>query len=167
MHDWDLGVAEDPDPEMPESPSLSDDGTTFILKYPYYHDTPRNQAAISLPAPPKVCAPQGGSGAAEAPHNKKKIWLKENLYHHDTPRTQAAISHLPKVQRSVLRQIDDVMALCSKISENSQIKAAVDNSSKGAAAAGGGAFLGGLLGGPPGIFIGTYTYVLFLVTYKL
>lgn len=52
------------------------------------------------------------------------------------------------------RQIDDVMALCCKISESRQIKAAVQNSAKGAAAAGGGAFLGGLLGGPPGIFIG-------------
>uniref|UniRef100_A0A673L3G3 Chromosome 19 open reading frame 12 n=1 Tax=Sinocyclocheilus rhinocerous TaxID=307959 RepID=A0A673L3G3_9TELE len=54
----------------------------------------------------------------------------------------------------MLRQIDDVMALCCKISENSQIEVAVNNSRKGAAAAGGGAFLGGLLGGPPGIFIG-------------
>ncbi|XP_073693007.1 protein C19orf12 homolog [Garra rufa] len=52
------------------------------------------------------------------------------------------------------RQIDDVMALCCKISETRQIKAAVQNSAKGAAAAGGGAFVGGLLGGPPGIFIG-------------
>ncbi len=57
------------------------------------------------------------------------------------------------------RQIEDVMALCCKISESRQIKAAVQNSAKGAAAAGGGAFLGGLLGGPPGIFIGTCAYV--------
>uniref|UniRef100_A0A671QDN4 Chromosome 19 open reading frame 12 n=1 Tax=Sinocyclocheilus anshuiensis TaxID=1608454 RepID=A0A671QDN4_9TELE len=55
----------------------------------------------------------------------------------------------------MLRQIDDVMALCCKVSENSQIEVAVNNSRKGAAAAGGGAFLGGQLGGPPGIFIGT------------
>uniref|UniRef100_A0A673IXY3 CS012 protein n=1 Tax=Sinocyclocheilus rhinocerous TaxID=307959 RepID=A0A673IXY3_9TELE len=53
-----------------------------------------------------------------------------------------------------LCQIDDVMALCCKISENSQIEVAVNNSAKGAATAGGGAFLGGVLGGPPGIFIG-------------
>uniref|UniRef100_A0A8C1HWP2 Uncharacterized protein n=1 Tax=Cyprinus carpio carpio TaxID=630221 RepID=A0A8C1HWP2_CYPCA len=51
-------------------------------------------------------------------------------------------------------QIDDVMALCCKISESRQIKAAVRNSAKGAAVAGGGAFVGGLLGGPPGLFIG-------------
>lgn len=57
------------------------------------------------------------------------------------------------------RQIDDVMALCCKISESRQIQAAVQNSAKGAAAAGGGAFLGGLLGGPPGLFIGTYACV--------
>lgn len=57
------------------------------------------------------------------------------------------------------RQVDDVMALCCKISESRQIKAAVQNSAKGAAAAGGGAFVGGLLGGPPGIFIGTYPCV--------
>ncbi|KAK7170178.1 hypothetical protein R3I94_000423 [Phoxinus phoxinus] len=52
------------------------------------------------------------------------------------------------------RQIDDVMGLCCKISDSRQIKAAVQHSAKGAATAGGGAFLGGLLGGPPGIFIG-------------
>ncbi|XP_077085460.1 protein C19orf12 homolog isoform X2 [Siphateles boraxobius] len=52
------------------------------------------------------------------------------------------------------RQIDDVMGLCCKISDNRKIKAAVQNSAKGAATAGGGALLGGLLGGPPGIFIG-------------
>ncbi|XP_016403579.1 protein C19orf12 homolog [Sinocyclocheilus rhinocerous] len=52
-------------------------------------------------------------------------------------------------------QIDDVMALCCKISESRQIKAAVQNSAKGAAVAGGGAFVGGLLGGPPGLFIGS------------
>jgi len=54
------------------------------------------------------------------------------------------------------RQIDDVMGLCCKISDSRQIKAAVQSSAKGAASAGGGAFLGGLLGGPPGIFIGMY-----------
>lgn len=57
------------------------------------------------------------------------------------------------------RQIDDVMGLCCKISDSRQIKAAVQNSAKGAATAGGGAFLGGLLGGPPGIFIGMYWLV--------
>ncbi|KAK9971934.1 hypothetical protein ABG768_025272 [Culter alburnus] len=54
----------------------------------------------------------------------------------------------------MMRQIDDVMGLCCKISESRQVKAALQHSAQGAAAAGGGAFLGGLLGGPPGIFIG-------------
>lgn len=60
-------------------------------------------------------------------------------------------------------QIDDVMALCCKISESRQIKAAVRNSAKGAAVAGGGAFVGGLLGGPPGLFIGMHACV-FLIS---
>lgn len=62
----------------------------------------------------------------------------------------------------MMRQIDDVMVLCCKISESRQIKAALQHSAKGAAAAGGGAFLGGLLGGPPGIFIGMYCVFDFL-----
>lgn len=60
---------------------------------------------------------------------------------------------------TMIRQVDDVMALCCKLSESRQIKAAVRNSAKGAAAAAGGAFVGGLLGGPPGLFIGTYACV--------
>ncbi|KAA0723567.1 Protein C19orf12 -like protein [Triplophysa tibetana] len=51
-------------------------------------------------------------------------------------------------------RIDDVMGLCCKISENRKIKATVQNSAKGGVTAGGGAFIGGLLGGPPGIFLG-------------
>uniref|UniRef100_A0A3Q3J8Z8 Uncharacterized protein n=1 Tax=Monopterus albus TaxID=43700 RepID=A0A3Q3J8Z8_MONAL len=51
-------------------------------------------------------------------------------------------------------RIDDVMHLCCEISAHDQIKVAVKNSAKGAAAAGGGAFVGGMLGGPPGIFVG-------------
>uniref|UniRef100_A0A672L7Z0 Uncharacterized protein n=1 Tax=Sinocyclocheilus grahami TaxID=75366 RepID=A0A672L7Z0_SINGR len=52
------------------------------------------------------------------------------------------------------RQLDDVMELCSKLSKTEQIKVTVDNSRQGVAVAGGGAFLGAILGGPPGIFIG-------------
>uniref|UniRef100_A0A8C1ZPV1 Uncharacterized protein n=1 Tax=Cyprinus carpio TaxID=7962 RepID=A0A8C1ZPV1_CYPCA len=62
------------------------------------------------------------------------FWVRRNPYNHNPLKPWAAISLLP-LQRSVHRQIDDVMALCS-------------------AGAGGGAFLGGLLGGPLGIFIG-------------
>lgn len=51
-------------------------------------------------------------------------------------------------------RMDDVMQLCSDLSANQQIKAAVKNSGKGSAVAGGTAFLGGLLGGPPGIAVG-------------
>lgn len=51
-------------------------------------------------------------------------------------------------------RIDDVMGLCCKISEDRKIKATVQNSAKGGVTAGGGAFIGGLLGGPPGIFFG-------------
>ncbi|XP_062405727.1 protein C19orf12 homolog [Sardina pilchardus] len=51
-------------------------------------------------------------------------------------------------------RMDDVMGLCCKLSGNQQIKVALKNSSKGAAVAGGTAFIGGLLGGPPGLAVG-------------
>ncbi|XP_034054713.1 protein C19orf12 homolog [Gymnodraco acuticeps] len=51
-------------------------------------------------------------------------------------------------------RIDDVMRLCCEISAHDKIKAAVKNSTKGALAAGGLAFVGGMLGGPPGIAVG-------------
>lgn len=53
-------------------------------------------------------------------------------------------------------RIDDVMGLCCKITENRKIQATVHNSAKGGVTAGGGAFIGGLLGGPPGIFLGMF-----------
>ncbi|XP_055064178.2 protein C19orf12 homolog [Misgurnus anguillicaudatus] len=51
-------------------------------------------------------------------------------------------------------QINDVMGLCSKISEHRKIKVAIENSMKGATTAGGGALVGAVVGGPPGIFVG-------------
>ncbi|XP_032366826.1 protein C19orf12 homolog [Etheostoma spectabile] len=51
-------------------------------------------------------------------------------------------------------RIDDVMRLCCELSAHDQIKVAVKNSTKGAVVAGGTAFVGGLLGGPPGIAVG-------------
>ncbi|XP_059207851.1 protein C19orf12 homolog [Centropristis striata] len=51
-------------------------------------------------------------------------------------------------------RMDDVMRLCCEISAHDQIKVAVKNSTKGAMVAGGTAFVGGLLGGPPGIAVG-------------
>lgn len=50
--------------------------------------------------------------------------------------------------------MDDVMRLCCEISAHDQIRVAVKNSTKGAMVAGGTAFVGGLLGGPPGIAVG-------------
>lgn len=54
--------------------------------------------------------------------------------------------------------MDDVMRLCCELSAHDQIKVAVKNSTKGAMVAGGTAFVGGLLGGPPGIAVGKNKY---------
>ncbi|XP_058702167.1 protein C19orf12 homolog isoform X1 [Poecile atricapillus] len=51
-------------------------------------------------------------------------------------------------------RIDDVMALLSHVAKVKGMKAAVKHSGRGALLAGGSAFLGGLLGGPPGIAVG-------------
>ncbi|KAM7423580.1 hypothetical protein PAMA_000096 [Pampus argenteus] len=51
-------------------------------------------------------------------------------------------------------RMDDIMRLCCEISAHDQIKVAVKNSTTGAIAAGGAAFVGGMLGGPPGIAVG-------------
>ncbi|XP_074516131.1 protein C19orf12 homolog [Sebastes fasciatus] len=51
-------------------------------------------------------------------------------------------------------RMDDVMRLCCEISSHDEIKVAVKNSTKGAMVAGGSAFVGGLLGGPPGLAVG-------------
>lgn len=51
-------------------------------------------------------------------------------------------------------RMDDVMRLCCEVSAHEEIKVAVKNSTKGAMLAGGSAFVGGLLGGPPGIAVG-------------
>ncbi|XP_057707309.1 protein C19orf12 homolog [Corythoichthys intestinalis] len=51
-------------------------------------------------------------------------------------------------------RMDDVMRLCCDISAQEQIKVAVRGAGRGALMAGGSAFVGGLLGGPPGIAVG-------------
>lgn len=51
-------------------------------------------------------------------------------------------------------RMDDIMRLCCEISAQEKIKVAVKGSAKGAMVAGGGAFVGGLVGGPPGIAVG-------------
>ncbi|XP_030060254.1 protein C19orf12 homolog [Microcaecilia unicolor] len=51
-------------------------------------------------------------------------------------------------------RINDVMALLCHISDQQKMKVAIKHSGKGALIAGASAFLGGLMGGPPGIAIG-------------
>ncbi|NWV07303.1 CS012 protein, partial [Ptilonorhynchus violaceus] len=50
--------------------------------------------------------------------------------------------------------VDDVMQLLCHVSEAKGMKAAVKHSGRGALLAGATAFLGGLMGGPPGIAVG-------------
>ena len=50
--------------------------------------------------------------------------------------------------------VDDVMRLLCSISQERKMKAAVKHSGKGAMVAGAMAFVGGLVGGPPGIAVG-------------
>ncbi|KAM6354426.1 protein C19orf12 homolog isoform 1-T2 [Alca torda] len=50
--------------------------------------------------------------------------------------------------------VDDVMKLFCRLSEEKGMKAAVKHSGRGALLAGATAFLGGLVGGPPGIAVG-------------
>ncbi|XP_065272702.1 protein C19orf12 homolog isoform X2 [Emys orbicularis] len=50
--------------------------------------------------------------------------------------------------------VNDVIHLLCRISEERKMKAAVKHSGQGALVAGATAFLGGLMGGPPGIAIG-------------
>ncbi|XP_077476232.1 protein C19orf12 homolog [Stigmatopora argus] len=51
-------------------------------------------------------------------------------------------------------RVDDVVRLCSQLSAQEQIKVAVRGAGRGALMAGGGAFVGALLGGPPGMAFG-------------
>ncbi|XP_014110912.1 PREDICTED: protein C19orf12 homolog isoform X1 [Pseudopodoces humilis] len=51
-------------------------------------------------------------------------------------------------------RVDDVMALLSHVAKVKGMKAAVTHSGRGALLTGASAFLGGLLGGPPGIAVG-------------
>ncbi|NXP44434.1 CS012 protein, partial [Heliornis fulica] len=50
--------------------------------------------------------------------------------------------------------VDDVMQLLCHLSQEKGMKAAVEHSGRGALLAGATAFLGGLVGGPPGIAVG-------------
>lgn len=50
--------------------------------------------------------------------------------------------------------VDDVMKLLCSISEQRKMKAAVKHSGKGALVTGAVAFVGGLVGGPPGLAVG-------------
>lgn len=50
--------------------------------------------------------------------------------------------------------VEDVMRLLCSISEERKMKAAVKHSGKGALVTGAVAFVGGLVGGPPGLAVG-------------
>ncbi|XP_041123572.1 protein C19orf12 homolog [Polyodon spathula] len=50
-------------------------------------------------------------------------------------------------------RVDDVMRLCCDLSQHQQMKAAVKHSGRGAVVVGATAFMGGLVGGPPGIAV--------------
>ncbi|NXS40190.1 CS012 protein, partial [Balaeniceps rex] len=50
--------------------------------------------------------------------------------------------------------VDDVMLLLCQLSQKKGMKAAVKHSGQGALLAGAAAFIGGLMGGPPGIAVG-------------
>ncbi|NXC39216.1 CS012 protein, partial [Penelope pileata] len=51
-------------------------------------------------------------------------------------------------------QVDQVMQLLCRVSQEKGMKAAVKHSGRGALLAGATAFLGGLVGGPPGVAVG-------------
>ncbi|XP_030138548.4 protein C19orf12 homolog isoform X1 [Taeniopygia guttata] len=53
-----------------------------------------------------------------------------------------------------LMRVNDVMTLLTHVATVTGMKAAYTPSKRGGMLAGGGAFLGGMLGGPPGIFVG-------------
>lgn len=50
--------------------------------------------------------------------------------------------------------LKDMMTLLSRVSEEQKLKAAFKHSGRGALVAGATAFVGGLVGGPPGIAVG-------------
>lgn len=52
--------------------------------------------------------------------------------------------------------VDDIMKLLCSVSEQRKMKAAVKHSGKGALVTGAVAFVGGLVGGPPGLAVGEF-----------
>nr|XP_006008747.1 PREDICTED: protein C19orf12 homolog [Latimeria chalumnae] len=57
-------------------------------------------------------------------------------------------------------RVDDVMRLLCHLSEERSIRAAVKHSARGAMVAGATAFVGGLMGGPPGLAVGKHLILL-------
>ena len=55
--------------------------------------------------------------------------------------------------------VDDVMQLFYHLSQEKGMKAAVKHSGRGALLAGATAFIGGLMGGPPGIAVGKCVFL--------
>lgn len=56
--------------------------------------------------------------------------------------------------------VTEIIQLLSTLSEEENIRVTVTQAAKGGLLAGGGAFIGGILGGPPGICAGTCTIAL-------
>ncbi|XP_010124326.1 PREDICTED: protein C19orf12 homolog, partial [Chlamydotis macqueenii] len=56
--------------------------------------------------------------------------------------------------------VDDVVQLFCHLSQEKGMKAAVKHSGRGALLAGATAFIGGLVGGPPGIAVGKSVFLL-------
>ncbi|EGW02467.1 Uncharacterized protein C19orf12-like [Cricetulus griseus] len=63
--------------------------------------------------------------------------------------------------------VDDVMKLLCSVSQKRQMKAAVKHSGRGALVAGTVAFVGGLVGGPPGIALGAAVNQILMVWEEL
>lgn len=49
----------------------------------------------------------------------------------------------------------EIISVCKQVAEHEQLQVCVTESAKGACIAGGCALIGGLLGGPPGLAVGT------------
>ncbi|XP_077642565.1 protein C19orf12 homolog [Lonchura striata] len=72
----------------------------------------------------------------------------------DTQSTEEICSGFGDAERLISVNVNDLMTLLTHVATVTGMKAAFYHSRRGGMLAGGGAFLGGLLGGPPGIFVG-------------
>lgn len=70
------------------------------------------------------------------------------------PHANAPLATLPPRVAEMPVVVEDIMRLLCSISEERKMKAAVKHSGKGALVTGTVAFVGGLVGGPPGLAVG-------------